>query len=395
MRKRFAGVWLLCCSLLLSGCWDRVEIEERGFVVGVAIDQPEDPEAEKGRYRLTQQIVVPGKLGSKAGQGGGGGGGEGAYLNITEAGESMFGIVRDTAAQTSRSPYYEHIQVMILSSDVVREEGALGKVIDHFIRHPEMRRATKVVIAEGEAKQTLELQPKNERLPALYLDSISMNNFKNARMLPVSKIGDLHEYLLGGQSFTIQRIKAEKNEVKVIGNAVFNTPKRQMVGFLEGDETEGLNFLTGEVQGGILKLKYKGEPLIFDMMKASHKIEVQAKGPEEIVFDINIEVEGAIGESFSSVDFVSSEVLSKSEELIAKEIERICRKTVETLQEDLRTDAMRLGSELRIADYDLWERIKDDWDSGKNYFSQSKINVTAKANVRSTGIINKTYSEEE
>ncbi|HWQ61164.1 MAG TPA: hypothetical protein VN521_02575, partial [Negativicutes bacterium] len=40
-RKVLAAVVLFAGCLLTAGCWDRVEIQERGFVLAVAVDVAE------------------------------------------------------------------------------------------------------------------------------------------------------------------------------------------------------------------------------------------------------------------------------------------------------------------------------------------------------------------
>ena len=79
------NIWKVSCIVLLlflTGCWDRTEIEDRGFVIGAAIDAPQQENVEKGaekeaedkpkgkqRYVLTTQMVVPAAL--TQGSGGG------------------------------------------------------------------------------------------------------------------------------------------------------------------------------------------------------------------------------------------------------------------------------------------------------------------------------------
>lgn len=73
-RLTLACMVVLLCTLV-TGCWDQVQIEERGFVVGVAIDAPRSNEAEKRaakespgkprvkqRFLVTHQLVIPGGL---------------------------------------------------------------------------------------------------------------------------------------------------------------------------------------------------------------------------------------------------------------------------------------------------------------------------------------------
>ncbi|MGO4277101.1 hypothetical protein AB4Z22_45945, partial [Paenibacillus sp. TAF58] len=70
---------LICMLFLLTDCWDRIEIDQRGFVVGVAIDYAN---ASKHKFKGTYQIVVPSGLKqSSQGQSGSGSSGK-AYFNL-------------------------------------------------------------------------------------------------------------------------------------------------------------------------------------------------------------------------------------------------------------------------------------------------------------------------
>jgi spore germination protein len=372
-----------------TGCWDRVEIEERGFVVAVAFDLPEEKEpGGKQQIVLTQQLVVPGVL-AGGGSNLGGGGTEGdAYLNITSEGKSVFGIIRETAARTSRSPYYEHNALIIISEEVARSD-QFAEILDHFMRYPEMRGGTKVMISKGRAQSILEVEPKNERLPAMYIDSISINNFKNARMLPVSRLGDVHEHLLKEQSYTIQRIIGEDQEVEISGNTVFQGHNNKLLGFLGKEDTMGLNFLTEEVKGGIVEVGMEKEKIInYEIKKAKRKIEANVDDIDNMTFTFTIETEGNLAEAYAiGLDYEDSKMASRIEQNVAQEIERKANNTAKELQQKLKADVMGLGTYLNNRHFDLWQQIKGDWDRGKNYFSRCKIEVKTNVIVRQPGTV--------
>ncbi|PFR87601.1 spore gernimation protein GerLC, partial [Bacillus cereus] len=63
--------------MCISGCSERKEIEERGFVVGVAFDAVKDDEGESDskkppRMKGTYQLVLPSSLAQQGGKNGGG-----------------------------------------------------------------------------------------------------------------------------------------------------------------------------------------------------------------------------------------------------------------------------------------------------------------------------------
>ena len=65
MQKYRTVVLLFLCTLLLSGCWDREEINDIAFVIGIAVDK------EKQDYRTSLQIALPGQSGASGSEGGG------------------------------------------------------------------------------------------------------------------------------------------------------------------------------------------------------------------------------------------------------------------------------------------------------------------------------------
>ena len=62
-------IWILFISLsalfVLTGCWDRAELPEKGFVMGIALDK-----AGEGQISLTTQVFKPtqgvGSIGGKS-----------------------------------------------------------------------------------------------------------------------------------------------------------------------------------------------------------------------------------------------------------------------------------------------------------------------------------------
>ena len=149
-------VFFIFCSLILSGCWDSVEVEKRGFVNGIAIDlaksqdadsmkqleqSPEQkqiqgqqlqPQAqnkgqetqeelekdEEKKLKLTQQLIVPSGLSSSQN-----GGLKGpAYRNFSQTGDTIIEMNRDMFKQAGRITNVTHLNIVLLSQELVEEE---------------------------------------------------------------------------------------------------------------------------------------------------------------------------------------------------------------------------------------------------------------------------------
>ena len=148
MRRASAIILLvLTVTPLLIGCWDRIDIETRAYILGIAIDkyppdpsqaEEEDPEAGspkeeekfekmelhagKPRYAMTVQIPILKKAATmSAGTGSSGGGGEGSRTWRDYPVWFIFHEYEPRNIVPHQShPYYEHLQVIIISEDVAR-----------------------------------------------------------------------------------------------------------------------------------------------------------------------------------------------------------------------------------------------------------------------------------
>lgn len=369
--------WLIGLVMIATGCWDRVESEERGFVVGAAIDS-----AEEKKWNLTYQFVVTSALSSKEGGSKQGG----AFYNLSTEGNTLFKISRDMSTKVGRSPYLQHIKIILLSEEVAKK-GDFGKAMDLFLRDHELRRAAKVMIADGEAKRILGINPTNEKLPVLYIDSISENPYKSSGMMPPTNVGKIHGYLLGKVSYAIPRIVGLKNKVKIGGAAIFKGKDNRMVGFINEKETAGLDFITGDVKGGAIEFKINDEFVVFELKGSKGKIHANVSDPEHPVFNIHIFAEGNVGESYASLDFLDQKVIAEVEKKVAMQIEDLANAAIDKLQKDYKTDALGLGTFLNREHYRTWKKIKDDWDTGRNLFSKCQIRIQVKVKMRIIGSI--------
>lgn len=396
--KAAAAAVSLLLLLVGAGCWDRVEIDERGFVIGVAIDTPgEDGTEEKSglpdraigekRFKVTYQFVSP-----RAIQSSGKGGGESgkAFYNVTAEGDTMETLAREFSTRVSRSPYFEHLKMIVVSSEIAKRENEFVEVLDFFLRNHEMRRGTKVIISKDEAAHVLETEPPNEKLPVIYLNSIAENSVRSARMPKETKIGEIHELLMRKESYAVQSVVSDTKEAAISGAAVIQGGTNKLVGFLDDEETIGLNFLTDNVRGGVVRSHIRGQLIVYEMRESKTKIEVYGNEANRLRFKVGIETEGVLGESLARLDYLNKETLEEVKQAVSKEIEQIAFKTVNKLQQKFKADVIGLGSHLKQNRYKLWKEIEDDWDQGENLFSRSEVEIEVKANVRRIGTANET-----
>ncbi|GAA0598931.1 spore germination protein GerLC [Virgibacillus siamensis] len=372
--------------VLLAGCWDRVEIEQRGFVLGAAIDVAEEQTDDELQLTLTTQIAVPSGFGTPTG----GGSKKKAYMNISATGHSLFAIERKMAKQTSRSPYFQHLKMIIMSEEVANKPNLLSSLMDFFIRDHEMRRGVRVVIMDGKAMAALEATSDNENIPTIYIESMMDNDFKNADVLEPLRVGKVHDFLVTTESFVIPKLEMEGDRVKYQGAEVYNGGKKRVVGSLNSKEIKGLNFITGKIKGGMIKTELHEHLTTLQILRVNSNMSITSIEQNKVNASLTINMDGMVAETFSSVDVANKRNLEKLETKAEEKITKLVNQTVEKMQQDLRTDVLGIEQLLHRHHYDFWKKVEKNWDRGKNYFVDSDINVQVNVNIRATGGADKT-----
>ncbi|WP_018934134.1 Ger(x)C family spore germination protein [Gracilibacillus lacisalsi] len=380
--KRFLSILSCFTLLLLTGCWDELPIDERGFVIGSALDMADKNTEGTYDITLTSQFVIAGNLSNPTQDGGED---QAAFKNISATGQSSFQLSREMLGLINLIPNYEHLKILIVSSDIAREPNLFSSVVDGFIRDHEMRRGIKVMVSEGDAKDVLNIQTETEPLPSRFIDKIMENSVKSLELIEPVRIGQLHRYLLDEDSYTLPLLTLSEDNVKYEGVAVFDGKSDHQVGTISGDDLKGFRLIKGNISNGMLLFHIDGQLMIYEMNAAKSSIKINADNPDNVKISISIDTEGAIAEMFGSRSLLDQAYMDKIEKQIAEKIEQIVTHTVEIAQQELEIDFFGFSNILREKHYDDWKKMKDDWDHGDKLFTQSTVDVSANAIVRTIG----------
>ena len=148
--KKILCMLSLCGVILLSGCWDRVEINDLAIVTAAAIDATDDNQIE-----LSLQVFIPKSLSSGGGQGGGGGGGGGATTLVrSHKGINMSDAMSKLQSEIPRKIFWGQCKVFIFGEKLAKK--GIQKEIDFILRHPQARERAYLFVSEGKAKSVLE-----------------------------------------------------------------------------------------------------------------------------------------------------------------------------------------------------------------------------------------------
>src|SRR5699024_12189069 len=97
-----------------------------------------------------------------------------------------------------------------------------------------------------------------------------------------------------------------------------------------------------------------------------------------------LSLEGVINESYSKENFLNPKELRKVEKSVSKDIEELLFKVTDKEQQELNTDIFNIWEHLEKKHYDTWEKIKNNRESGENYFSKANLDIKVNTDIYST-----------
>lgn len=397
--KRFKPLLLLLSSVaLLSGCWDRMEIEERSTVLGLAVDiaedkkedpinHPEDadiPTADVGMIEVTAQLAVPGQIPLGPSQGGSPGGPQDTVWVVKAVGHTLSEAVNNLQQQLSSTIFLGHLKIFIISDEVATK--GIGEIIDFMKRNSEVRRDAWLLVNGHRADETLEVAPKLERIPALYLSNMLDNSIKMGK-LPKIRVGKFWIALENdGQDGYLPYITVKsKDNIQVSGVGYFRENK--LVGHTKPYQIAYLNGLIEHNPGGstaVIKLS-DTETVQFQSTKRKSDYTVTLVNGKPH-FDISVEVRGNItGKNIESIDLNKATTIQNIEEIAEKtfkpEFEELIKET-----QNKESDILGLGEYVRANLRDYWDQEVKTQEKWRKIYKDLSVDVNVKVKIEGVGL---------
>ena len=382
-RNCFLGI----CSLLLilTGCWDVVNIEDRGFIIGNSIDLVDSANSDQPELLVTNQIVIGSGIPSAANEGGD----KKAFINFKTTGKSIYKMEEEIATISNNTPFYEHLTTLIVSEKVAEKERLFTNLLDTYIRNVNLRRGIQVVIAKNEANKVLEYTTPDFPLPAMHIEEMLERGSRETGLLSPTTLGDIEEYQLNNNSYVLPYLEL-KDVLSYQAGAVFHGPKDKMVGLFNMDDMLALSLFRGEKTTKIIEAPFKDNTFTLQINRLNSTLNVDSSDISAIKINLTLEVEGIIKETFMTEDLSSQKVVESVQDEMSKEISKRIKETFTKAQKEFGTDVFRIWQELETKHYEKWQKIKDNWEEGEYYFKDAQLIVDVVTEIYSIGAINRT-----
>lgn len=372
---------LLIC-ILLSGCWDRTEINDIAFVVSSAIDKKND------QYRVAMQIPLVGQLGGQTGGGGGTAGSKTWYVD-SASGTTIREANNKLQTSLSRTINTSHRRTVIIGEDMARD--GVAPVFDILTRNPQNRLTALILVSRGEARDILNTDVQLEQFPAEMIRELAI--IATSRPVFLSRfMSDLVEIGSDPYAPVISASKTKpggkgKSNLKIDGLAIFKKDRLMDI-FKDEHMTATLMLLNQARQPEfIVDLPNQMGQASIQLQKSNASFHAAEKNGK-LSMTIEIRAKGIIMENQSTYETRENDQYYIIQKALNRTIKKDVISTVHRLQK-LKADPAGFQDRTIRSTATTKNLLKKEWEE---VYKDMEVHVVPIVTIEQGGVLYKTIS---
>jgi spore germination protein KC len=380
--QKAVKILFICVHLiLLSGCWDRTEVNDLALIIGLGIDQTKD-----GKIMITAELAVP-KAAGGGGQtmGGGGGGGGGETIVSSGTGATVADAISNLQEKLSRRVFWGHTKAIVFGEKAAK--AGIRQHLDFLSRNPEIRLRSIVLVSKGTAKSVLELLPPIEQNSAEVMRELS-----ESELLLRVTIKDALQMLssdAGAAALPMVKIlqpEKGKKDLETVAfiqrTAIFK--KDKMIGDIDDKLTRGVLWLRNEIKQANVTITLKGEKgnITATMIRAHTEfIPKYEKGKWKMI--VKATSEDDIILNGTKLNLINPKYTKMIEKELENEINKRIRDALKKVQKEMKADIFGFAEIFHRKYPREWNKVKNRWEE---IFPTVEVVVQTKSYVRRPGV---------
>ncbi|KHF40409.1 Ger(x)C family spore germination protein [Halalkalibacter okhensis] len=387
----FVGLSLL---VVLTGCWDRKELDRVSLVTGLALEISEDD-----AFSLTIEAINASELNDQMS--------EGMTPTITYElqGLTMAELLKKMNMGITRELNFSHTRTLIVDEKVAKE--GLSKFLHFLEKGGQFRNDFQIIVARGvKATDIITTTYPIEKVPSMKMYEQFTTIEENWGGYPQSALTDFVFALTSpgrhpvAAAVTIRGDPSKGHNVddnreldlnaliEYDGMAMFH--KDRLVGFLSVEETR--NYMWTQDLDQTTATAPCGELGYFALQVYNSHTKVTANYEKGVPnFTVRIIIEGDIHDNQCADGLDEISTYEKYQKLMKEQLEEKVKSTITLVQEKYGVDVFGFGEHLSKQQYKKFKELKDNWDEE---FKRAKINVDATVYIRRDGMRTKSFIEQ-
>ncbi|HBU81283.1 MULTISPECIES: Ger(x)C family spore germination protein [Paenibacillus] len=366
---------VLICVLLCSGCWSKVEINERTFITTMYVDKGEKP----GEIDISLSMPLPNRLTPE----GTGGPGKNPYALVSASASTIADAMEKIQTDLTRKLSWGHTRVVVFGEAYARE--GIQDTMEWISREPLFHLSSYIMVAKGRARDVADLTPVFEETPSDVLREFATEeNMLKTQMLSVLMADKMNQGfaapLLESKATTMASEENKRKQwTSQVGGALFKQMK--MVDSISPEETRTVAWANRRLDTLSVSVETDDEKASMTVYNMNSKIKVKLVNGQPF-FDITLK--GA-AELNSVIPVLKVKDVVGVKQIQQKANEKASAYLTNAIKAGQRkkADILMLGYRLEWAYPRIWEQLRPVWnDYVKN---DLQFNVHAKINIQFVG----------
>ncbi|MEA5084006.1 MAG: Ger(x)C family spore germination protein [Lachnospiraceae bacterium] len=345
------------CMVLLCGCYDSKEIDERNFVISVGIDK-----GDNGKIEVALGIAKPDTKSESSV----------AEEIKTIEGNTFAQALKLTSSTDSQSMYFGHTKNVVFGNEILKDSNAMEEILDTMVRNNDFSLKIIMLSSKGNAKDCIELVEKSDNGEGLYIWDFYKNNANETEATTRLELKDMEESFRLGNSVVIPIISVEADKIVIGGGAVAD--KNGLVGYLDDDEMEGYLWVAENCTGHMVQANSADELIPIAISKSDCKVDFKDDG--KLICNIKIDVRGNV--EGHSKNYNAENVRKALESVIKQQIST----TINKAQVEYKTDIFGMTEKISKKNEELYNKYGEE-----DCFNAMEFNVEVNGKITGTGII--------
>ncbi|WP_336765462.1 Ger(x)C family spore germination protein [Paenibacillus sp. USHLN196] len=381
---------------LLTGCWDRHELNELGIMLGLGVDKDGD------KVKVSAQVVVPNEVSSKSG------GGNGTPVTQYQASaDTLFEAIQKLTESSPRRIFMSHVRVLIFGEEYARKDG-IYDVVEALMREPTARPDYYVMVARNTtASKILDVLTPLDNIPAEKLFNSLDLSYKTWSPTTTVTGDQLMDYLLtpgiqpvitgvevignqdkSGNKENIATIKSPSS-LHTTGLSLFK--KDKLIGWLTEDESKGYNYIRDNVTSTVNHLPCRKDGNVtFKALRTTTKRKAKIVGGQPVI-NIKLKNVSSIGAVECGIKIGSMKTIRELEKDSEEYLVELMQNSVNSVRRKYHTDIFGFGQEVYHADPKLFKKMEKDWDK---YFENLDVRYEANVQIKRVGTLDDSFKNE-
>lgn len=375
--KRMMAAFLIFPLIILSGCWDKIEIEQRAIVGALMFDKAEiEEDNNKNLVRESGIDVSFGLINPSKIQGS-----EEAFINEKVKGINFPDAAERLSSRISRRPFFGHTRLLVFTEKFMRDEKLLKEALDDIERRAVINQQMKVVVIKGDPNKIMDVKPKLENLNAAYISGIVENSSISSEVVSLTLAELFKEIRDGKGSVAIPTVKiSSANNGDFVIDELTLIKDYKFLKYLDTKYVGSYKIITNKLDKG--RELTKIDDIIIPYYIYSIDRRIWMDGEKNLKYKIRYEIEGDITQYEFNKELFNAELIKNIEKKIGSDIEKELKETTEYFQKEIGHDYLGFDSYTHKYHNKIYKKYKDNWDDA---FKGADISYEVKVNVRRIG----------